>query len=225
VPVKYGHSEVGYIEPDEVQRTTWEQHEVEMGLLPLPEAADAVALVHWVLKNLAEREEMRLSFDPIVRVGHAGSGLHFHFSPVVRGEHTGGKDAAGQLSAPAKWLIAGFVRLGGALMAFGNRTEGSFIRLTQAKEAPSAVAWGEFDRSALIRLPVTVRAADGRIITVPTIEFRLPDGSAHAHFLLAGAAQAMLFGASIEGSTSCSRARSPGASGPSRATLRRSPAR
>jgi glutamine synthetase len=198
IPVKYGHSEVGYIEPDESQPVTWEQHEVEMDLLPLPEAADAVALVHWVLKNLAARHGMRLSFEPIVRVGHAGSGLHFHFSPMLAGRHVGGRDGNGGFSPPAKWLIAGLVRLGGALMAFGNRREGSFIRLSQAKEAPSTVAWGEADRGALIRLPVTVRATDGRLITVPTIEFRLPDGSAHPHFLLAGAAQALAFGATIE---------------------------
>ncbi len=79
-------------------------------------------------------------------------------------------------------------------MAFGNRVEGSFVRLTQAKEAPSAIVWGEFDRSALVRLPVVATTAAGRPVSPPTIEFRLPDGSAHPHFLLAGAAQAMLAG-------------------------------
>jgi glutamine synthetase len=198
IPVKYGHSEVGYIEPDESQPVTFEQHEIEMDLLPLPEAADAVALVHWVLENLAIRDGMRISFEPIVRVGHAGSGLHFHFSPMLDGVHSGGRDAEGNFGPPAKWLIAGLVRLGGALMAFGNRSDGSFIRLSQAKEAPSTVAWGEGDRGALIRLPATVRASDGRLVTVPTIEFRLPDGSAHPHFLLAGAAQALAYGSTIK---------------------------
>ena len=36
IPVKYGHSEVGYIQPDEVDARIWEQHEIELALQPLP---------------------------------------------------------------------------------------------------------------------------------------------------------------------------------------------
>ena len=193
VPVKYGHSEVGYVQAAEADGFIWEQHEIELALAPLPDAADAVVLTQWVLRNLAHRDGMRCSFDPILRRGHAGTGLHFHFSPVVDGEHLGGRDADGRArAAPAQWLIAGLVRMGGALMAFGNRTEGSLVRLTQAKEAPNAIVWGEFDRSALVRLPIVATTEDGRPVSPPTIEFRLPDGSAHPHLLLAGVAQAMV---------------------------------
>jgi glutamine synthetase len=199
VPVKYGHSEVGYVQASKADGFLWEQHEIELGLAPLATAADAVVLTQWVLRNLAHRGGMRCSFDPILRRGHAGTGLHFHFSPVRHGEHLGGRGADGALSAPARCLIAGLVRMGGALMAFGNRTEGSLIRLTQAKEAPNAIVWGEFDRSALVRLPIVARTADGRPVSPPTIEFRLPDGSAHPHLLLAGVAQAMVDARHSEG--------------------------
>jgi glutamine synthetase len=192
VPVKYGHSEVGYVQASKADGFLWEQHEIELGLAPLAAAADAVVITQWVLRNLAHRGGMRCSFDPILRRGHAGTGLHFHFSPVRHGEHLGGCGVDGALSAPAQWLIAGLVRMGGALMAFGNRTEGSLIRLTQAKEAPNAVVWGEFDRSALVRLPIVATTEDGRPVSPPTIEFRLADGSAHPHLLLAGVAQAMV---------------------------------
>ena len=191
-PVKYGHSEVGYVPAAKADGVIWEQHEIELGLAPLPAAADAVVLTQWVLRNLAHRAGMRCSFDPILRRGHAGTGLHFHLSPVRDGRHLAGRGADGKLSEPAQWLIGGLVRAGGALMAFGNRTEGSLIRLTQAKEAPNAIVWGEFDRSALVRLPIVARTTDGRAVSPPTIEFRLPDGSAHPHLLLAGVAQAMV---------------------------------
>jgi glutamine synthetase len=192
VPIKYGHSEVGYIPASETDDSIWEQHEIEMALAPLPDAADGVVLSQWVLRNLAHQSGMRVSFDPIMRKGHAGSGLHFHFSPVVNGLHTAGRDGAGALSDPARWLIAGLVQHGGALMVFGNRVEGSFVRLGQGKEAPTAVAWGEFDRHALVRLPIVATAPDGRLVSAPTIEFRLPDGSAHPYLLLAGVAQALV---------------------------------
>ncbi len=53
VPVKYGHSEVGYIEAKETEGVIWEQHEIELSLCPLPDAADGILLAQWVLRNLA----------------------------------------------------------------------------------------------------------------------------------------------------------------------------
>jgi glutamine synthetase len=172
----------------------WEQHEIELALAPLPEAADAIVLTQWVLRNLAHGDGLRCSFDPIVRQGHAGSGLHVHFSPVRDGEHLAGlRDGVGY-GDEARWIIGGLVRLGGALMAFGNRDPGSLIRLGQGKEAPTHLTWGRYNRDALVRLPAQVIAGDGRVVSPETIEFRLPDGSAHPHLLLAGCAQALLEG-------------------------------
>jgi glutamine synthetase len=196
VPIKYGHSEVGYVAASEADDMIWEQHEVELALAPLPDAAEGVALTQWVLRNLVHQHGMRCSFDPIIRKGHAGSGLHFHLSPILDGKHCGRCDGEGGLSASGQWLVAGLVQFGTALMAFGNRSTGSFIRLSQAKEAPMGITWGAYDRHALVRLPVTATTAAGRVVSPPTIEFRLPDGSAHPHLLLAGVAQAMLAGRS-----------------------------
>lgn len=194
VAVKYGHSEVGYIEAKETEGVIWEQHEIELALQPLPEAAEAILLTQWVLRNLAHRRGMRCSMDPMMLEGHAGNGLHFHFAPRRDGRAVTINDPEGGLSDPARWLIGGLVQLGGALMAFGNRSESSFARLLQGKEAPNKIVWGEFDRNALIRLPIVACDEGGRVVTEPTVEFRLPDGSALPHLLLAGAALAMIEG-------------------------------
>ncbi|MBN1826987.1 MAG: glutamine synthetase [Candidatus Eisenbacteria bacterium] len=198
VPIKYGHSEVGYIPAKEENDRIWEQHEIELGLAPLPEAAENTVLTQWVLRNLARRSGMICSFDPIVRKGHAGSGFHFHCCPMRGGEVFAGRDETGELREPAKWLIAGLVEAGGALMAFGNRCLGSFVRLTQGKEAPNTVFWGEFNRRALVRLPIVASAEDDRQVGIPTVEFRLPDGSAQPYLILAGIAQAMRYGRDAE---------------------------
>ena len=147
VPIKYGHSEVGAIDTRPVDGMIWEQHEIELLLTPLPRAADSVMLTRWVLQNLARRQGFQCTFAPVVREGHAGNGLHFHFSPRVDGEHMGGMDEHGSLAPSAQWLIGGLVQFGGALMAFGNREHTSFLRLTQGKEAPTSVTWGRFDRA------------------------------------------------------------------------------
>jgi glutamine synthetase len=216
VPVKYAHSEVGYIEAGDAQHVIWEQHEIELALAPLCDAARWVVLTQWVLRNLAHRQGMLCTFAPVLREGHAGNGLHFHLSPVHAGSHVEVRAADGALSDEARWLIGGLVRFGGGLMAFGNRTEASFLRLSQGKEAPRAIFWGEYDRGALIRLPIVPTSADGRVVTSSTVEFRLPDGSAHPHLLLAGVAQAMVQGYWMEDldvllqSTSSGRARAGG---------------
>ncbi|MBU0507429.1 glutamine synthetase family protein [bacterium] len=194
VPIKYGHSEVGYIPPDGGDHWIWEQHEVEMQLQPLPRAAESVVLTHWVLRNLAVQHGMRCSFDPIVKPGHAGNGMHFHLALQTGGKYQSVHDSKGQLRAVSKWLIGGLVQYGGVLMAFGNRSRESFVRLMQGKEAPNTVTWGRYNRKALVRLPIVPRDAKGRPVCAETIEYRLPDGSAHPYLLLAGIAQAMIAG-------------------------------
>ncbi len=194
VSIKYGHSEAGYIEAREAHGVIWEQHEIEMAEQPLPDAADAILLAQWVLRNLAHREGQRLTTAPMMLEGHAGNGLHFHFAFHQGGDHLNVRGENGELTDPAKWLIGGLVQVGGALMAFGNRVEGSFARLLQAKEAPNSIVWGDFDRSALVRLPVVPTDARGRTVGKPTVEFRLPDGSGLPHLLMAGAALAMVLG-------------------------------
>ncbi|MBM3907784.1 MAG: glutamine synthetase beta-grasp domain-containing protein [Gemmatimonadetes bacterium] len=191
VPVKYGHAEVGFVEADAADSRAWEQHEIELALLPLPEAADAVVLAQWVLRNLALRHGMLCSFAPMARKGHAGSGMHFHFASLAEGSYQPHSADDGGLTPGAQALIGGLVRHGGALMAFGNRSRDSFVRLSQGKEAPSVVTWGRYNRKALVRIPIVPTDAHGRATTPETIEFRLPDGSAHPHLLLAGVAQAM----------------------------------
>ena len=126
--------------------------------------------------------------DTIVRAAHQ----RVRRELVVDGRHMGGRDEAGTLPDPGRWLIAGRVRHGAALMAFGRRAEGSFVRLSRGREAPTSMAWGEFGRHALIRLPIVATAPDRRRVSESTIQFRLPDGSAQRFLLLAGVAQALI---------------------------------
>ena len=53
IAVKYGHSEGGSIAAPEPEDLQWEQHEIELSLAPLEDAAEGVALTAWVLALLA----------------------------------------------------------------------------------------------------------------------------------------------------------------------------
>jgi len=191
VHVKYAHSEVGLAAARDESGMSWEQHEVELALEPLTRAADNVMLTHWVLRNLAREHNLHLSFDPVVKRGHAGSGMHFHFGLRKKGSFLSVRTDKGEFRPESAALIAGLLRHGAALMAFGNRKPSSFVRLYQGKESPTSITWGSFNRKALVRLPITTRDDKGRSVSPETIEFRLPDGSAYPHLLLAGVAQVM----------------------------------
>lgn len=91
----------------------------------------------------------------------------------------------------SRWCL--FIKILSSLMAWGNRGgSNSFLRLSEGKETPTKIQWDFFNRKALVRLPIQSQTAKGEIITPATVEFRLGDGSAHPHLLLAGIAQSFV---------------------------------
>ena len=91
--------------------------------------------------------------------------MHFHLAPRVDGEYRRVGGPGGPVGREAGWLIAGLATLAPALMAFGTRSPHSFVRLTQAREAPDRVTWGWHNRRALIRIPVIARNEEGDAAT------------------------------------------------------------
>ena len=201
--IKYGHSEVGNFSMGD---ESFEQHEIEF--LPTdPEfAADQLIIAKWVLRMLAEKRKVEISFAPKITVGKAGSGLHFHMLIEKDGQNVVLEN--GKLSPTTRKMIAGILDVADALTAFGNTIPTSYLRLVPNQEAPTKICWGDRNRSALVRVPlgwtgkqnmaakanpdinVSAKNGDSR----QTFEFRVPDGSANIHLILAGLIVASLHG-------------------------------
>jgi glutamine synthetase len=201
--IKYGHSEVGNFT---VGDESFEQHEIEF--LPTdPEfAADQLVIAKWILRMLAEKRRIEISFAPKITIGKAGSGLHFHMLVEKDGQNVVMED--GKLSNTARKMIAGILDVADALTAFGNTIPTSYLRLVPNQEAPTKICWGDRNRSALVRVPlgwsgkqnmaaianpdvhVSAKNGDSR----QTFEFRVPDGSANIHLVMAGLIVASLHG-------------------------------
>jgi len=201
--IKYGHSEVGNFSMGD---ESFEQHEIEF--LPTdPEfAADQLIIAKWVLRMLAEKRKVEISFAPKITVGKAGSGLHFHMLIEKDGKNVVLEN--GKLSPTTRKMIAGILDVADALTAFGNTIPTSYLRLVPNQEAPTKICWGDRNRSALVRVPlgwtgkqnmaakanpdinVSAKNGDSR----QTFEFRVPDGSANIHLILAGLIVASLHG-------------------------------
>ncbi|MDD5710011.1 MAG: glutamine synthetase family protein, partial [Candidatus Marinimicrobia bacterium] len=193
--IKYGHSEVGNFSDSEWD---YEQHEIEFLPTATEDAADQIIIAKWILRELAQRYRVTVSFAPKITSGKAGSGMHIH----MRLMH-GNKNITlenGELSLAAKRCIAGILDLAPALSAFGNTIPTSYLRLVPDQEAPTRVCWGKRNRSALIRVPLGWTHRSDMIAHAnplekaqredpgqrQTFEIRSPDGSADIYLLIAG---------------------------------------
>ncbi len=202
VKLKYAHGEVGNILEDERQLV---QHEIEFWPAPVEQAADALVVAKWVVREVAHAHGLEVTFAPSVSSDGAGSGLHMH-SRLVR---NGASAIMGEegINDTGRRLIAGYLSAAKALTAFGNTVSTSYLRFTDGDESPEGICWGETDRTGLVRVPlawggdvlpgmVTHANPDSSepipepAIHPQTVELRLADGSADVHLLLAGMAVA-----------------------------------
>ncbi len=210
--VKYGHSEVGTIKRIKSQHQFLdgkyaEQFEVEFLPAPIEWAADYLSLAKWVVRNVAEQYEVLATFSPKLEVGYAGTGLHFHME-LLRENNNIMTNARGELSTVARQAIGGLLRYAPSLTAFGNTVAASHLRLVPGQESPTRLFWSDFNRSALIRVPLGWRQGEDMASVInqrlkdrymspfkrQTIELRSPDGSAHIHLLLAGITCSIIYG-------------------------------
>ncbi len=193
--IKYGHSEVGNFILENLE---YEQNEIEFLPTNPEDAADQLLIAKWILRTLACKYGVTISFAPKITVGKAGSGLHIHTRLMKNGKNMIIKN--GKLSDIAKRAIAGYLTLAPSLTAFGNLNPTSYFRLVPHQEAPTIICWGDRNRSVLVRVPLgwsntkdMISQANpneppynGNLSEKQTVEFRCPDGSADIHLLLAG---------------------------------------
>lgn len=195
--IKYGHAEVGNIVHDGVEMV---QGEIEFLPVDVEDAADQLVLAKWVLREVAYRNGLEVSFAPKIIVGQAGSGLHVHTRLVRDGRNLfTGPDG---LTDDARRVIAGFLDCAPSLTAFGNTVPTSYLRLVPHQEAPTSICWGDRNRSVLVRVPLGWSGLGGAMlrdanplepedeaeaggIDPQTVELRSGDGSANVHLYLA----------------------------------------
>lgn len=204
IKVKYGHSEAGSnLLEDGIQ---FEQYEIELDLEPLEDMADHIVIAKWIIRNIAVKYGVEITFAPKIAVGQAGSGLHIHIAAIKDGKNVI-LDNNDELSETSKRIIGGLLKLAPSIIAFGNTIPTSYLRLVPHQEAPTYICWGDINRSVLIRVPLGWRkiphlssiinkesAGNDSFENRQTIELRSPDGSANIHLLLASIAVAVKYG-------------------------------
>lgn len=205
--IKYGHAEVGNFTMNDLE---YEQNEIEFLPASLEDAADQLLIAKWILRSLAYKYGVSVTFAPKITAGKAGSGLHIHTKLVKDGKNAMVDN--GKLSDIAKKAIAGYLDLAPSISAFGNTNPTSYFRLVPHQEAPTNICWGDRNRSVLVRVPLGWSGANSMskhanpkeengaedLSYKQTVEFRCPDGSADIYLLLAGLTVAARHGLQME---------------------------
>ncbi len=202
--IKYGHSEVGNIIEKNIQMV---QHEIEFLPVNVEEAANQLVLAKWVVREVAYKYNLEVSFAPKIMVGQAGSGLHVH-TRLMKNNKNAIVNKNGELNETGLKLIAGLLKVAPSLTAFGNTVPTSYLRLVPHQEAPTKICWGSKNRSVLVRVPLSqhgVKILNKRLnpkeptnnieyTSNQTVELRSGDGSANVHYYLAGITLGVLAG-------------------------------
>jgi len=161
IPVRYHHHEFGAAG----------QQEIEGWFGDLLTTGDNAVLTKYILFNLAERHDLKVTFMPKPLYDNAGSGWHLHqFLTKEGGNVFHSDDGYANLSPTALHYIGGVLIHSNALCAFTNPSTNSYKRLVPGFEAPTARTFGRSNRGAAIRVPAYVTDPEFR-----RIEYRPPD--------------------------------------------------
>ena len=180
IHVEYSHHEVA---PS--------QHEIDLRYDEAMKMADQVITYKTVVKQIASANGMYATFMPKPVAGINGSGMHVHQSLFAKGENKffDAKDPL-FLSDVARYYIAGILTHVKEICSVTNQWVNSYKRLVPGYEAPSYIAWGRKNRSALVRIP---QAKAGKP-NATRIECRFPDPACNPYL-----AFAVMLGAGLDG--------------------------
>jgi glutamine synthetase len=177
------------IETQHHEVATAGQAEIDMKFAPIVEMGDKLMLYKYIVKNVARRHGMTVTFMPKPIFQDNGSGMHCHQSIWKDGKPLFAGNGYAGLSDLALYYIGGILKHAKALAALTNPTVNSYKRLVPGYEAPVNLAYSSRNRSAAIRIPMYSPSPKAK-----RIEVRFPDPACNAYLAFAAMAMAGIDG-------------------------------
>ncbi len=168
------------IEKHHHEVATGGQCELGFKFAPMIQAADALMIYKYCIKNVAYKHGKTVTFMPKPLFNDNGSGMHTHQSIWKNGEPLFWGDQYANLSQMALHYIGGILKHAPALLAFTNPSTNSYKRLVPGFEAPVNLAYSQGNRSASIRIPLS-----GPNPKAKRLEFRCPDATSNPYLAFA----------------------------------------
>ena len=177
------------IETHHHEVATGGQAEIDMKFAPLRQMGDFLMLYKYVVKNVALKHGLTVTFMPKPLFQDNGSGMHCHQSIWKEGKPLFAGEAYAGLSEMALHYIGGILKHAKSLAAITNPTTNSYKRLIPGYEAPVNLAYSSRNRSASIRIPTYSPSPKAK-----RIEVRFPDPSCNGYLAFAAMAMAGIDG-------------------------------
>ncbi len=166
------------------------QCEIDMKFDTLTKMGDNLLLYKYIIKNMANKNNMVATFMPKPLFADNGSGMHCHQSLWKNGVNLFyDKKGYALLSQTAKYYIGGLLKHAKSLMAFCAPTTNSYKRLVPGYEAPVNLVYSARNRSAAVRIPMYSDSPKSK-----RIEFRPPDPSCNGYLAFSAMLMAGLDG-------------------------------
>lgn len=171
IPVECSHHEVA---PS--------QHEIDLKYQEALVMADFAQVYRFIVKEVAEENELYATFMPKPIFGQNGSGMHCHMS-LFKGDKNLFFDPKGRynLSDTARHYIAGLLAHIQEITLILNQWVNSYKRLVPGYEAPVYISWGRRNRSSLVRVPAYRQGKE----RATRVELRSPDPAANPYLAFA----------------------------------------
>lgn len=158
------------------------QHEIDLKHADALTMADQTMTYRFLVKEVARRRGIYATFMPKPVFAENGNGMHVHQSLFKDGKNAFfDKNGNYNLSELGRCYLAGVLRHCREIVAITNQWVNSYKRLVPGYEAPVYVAWGQRNRSALVRVP---RYKPGKS-QATRVEFRCPDPACNPYLAFA----------------------------------------
>ena len=132
------------------------QHEISFKYGEALKTADNATTMRFVVKAIAQKNNLHATFMPKPLAHENGSGMHVHQSLYYQKSRENAfydKNDKYKLSQSAYNYVAGQLAHIKGMSAVLSPTVNSYKRLVPGYEAPVYICWGRTNRSALIRVP------------------------------------------------------------------------
>jgi glutamine synthetase len=158
--------------------------------------ADRAVVLKEVVREVARRHRLRVSFAPLLDPAGPGNGAHIHFNLLDPDGRSLLYDATrpARLSELGGRFAAGILRHAGALSALSAPSPVSGARLTPHRWGAGAVCLGERNRETLLRIPPLVGLLEVGEAAQMHLEYRGADASANPYLALGAIVRAGLEG-------------------------------
>lgn len=158
------------------------QHEIDLKHTDALTMADQTMTYRFLVKETARRRGIYATFMPKPVFGQNGNGMHVHQSLFKNGDNAFfDKKGEYNLSEVGRCYLAGLLKHCREIVAVTNQWVNSYKRLVPGYEAPVYVAWGQRNRSALVRVPLYKPGKS----KATRVEFRCPDPACNPYLAFA----------------------------------------